>query len=365
MKVALIHDFLTQYGGAEKVLEAFQEIWPQAPIFTLFYDGKKLKDKFSRANVKISPIQNLPLALSFYRFYLPLMPAAIERFNLNEYDLIISDSSAFAKGVISKSTSLHISYIHCPTRYLWADSLRYLDNLKGAEKILSKFIAPALTNLRVWDYQATQRPDYLLANSNFIAQEIQHFYHRQAKTIYPPVETNRFFISEKQENYFLLISRLKPYKKIDLAIEAFNQLGLPLKIIGGGNIPSYKRKAKKNIEFLGFINEKTKVKYLSRAQALIFPQKEDFGITVLESMASGRPVIAYQAGGALETIVERETGLFFKKQTPEALAEAVDRFKSEDFDPAKIRQQALKFDKEVFKKKIKEFVNEAWKNKFN
>lgn len=361
MKVAIIHDFLTQYGGAEKVLEALHEIWPEAPIFTLFYDKKKLGDKFKNFEIKVSPIQNLPFALSFYRFYLPLLPAAIERFNLNEYDLIISNCSSFAKGVIFKRESLHLSYIHCPTRFLWADTHQYLDSLKGLEGFLRKIIAPVLTALRVWDAQASQRPDYLLANSNFIAKEIQHFYRREAQVIYPPVETDNFFISEQIENYFLLISRMRFYKKVDLAIEAFNQLGFPLKIIGGDR---HEKKARKNIEFLGFVDEATKAKYLSRAQALIFPQKEDFGITAVEAMAAGRPVIAFRGGGALETVIEKETGLFFDKQEPSSLAETIKKFKSEDFNPQKIRDYSLKFDKKIFKKNMEDIVKHAWQNKF-
>jgi len=370
MKVALVHDFLTQYGGAEKVLEALHEIWPEAPIFTLFYDQKKLGDKFKNFKIKVSPIQNLPFALSFYRFYLPLLPAAIERFNLNEYDLIISDCSSFAKGVITKRESLHLSYLHCPTRFLWADTHQYLDSLKGLEGFLRKIIAPVLTALRVWDAQAARRPDYLLANSNFIAKEIKHFYHREAHVIYPPVETDKFFISEQIENYFLLISRPRAYKKIELAIEAFKQLGLPLKIIGGDEKEIRLRRGgyggpRGNIEFLGFVDEATKAKYFSRAQALIFPQKEDFGITAVEAMASGRPVIAFGEGGALETVIEGKTGLFFDQQEPNSLAEIVKKFKSKNFNPQEIRAHSLKFDKKIFKKNIEDMIKHAWQNKFS
>jgi len=372
MKVALVHDFLTQYGGAEKVLLALHEIWPEAPVFTLFYDKKKLGDKFSAfggdLEIKVSPIQNLPLALRFYRGYLALMPAAIERFNLSQYDLIFSDASSFAKGVITPSKSIHFSYLHCPTRFLWADTYEYLDSLKGIEKILRKVIAPCLTALRNWDFAAAQRPQHLLCNSNFIKGEIKHFYHREAEVIYPPVETKNFFISRNLEKYFLLIGRFRSYKKIDLAIEAFNELGLPLKIIGGDKREIRLRQGfggpAGNIEFLGFVDEATKAKYLSRAQALIFPQKEDFGIVAVEAQASGRPVIAFESGGALEIISEGETGLFFKEQTKESLVEAVKRFKDKDFDPEKIRENSLKFDKEVFKERIKKIVSYVWQNKF-
>jgi len=362
MKVALVHDFLTQYGGAEKVLEAFHEIWPEAPVFTLFYNKKKLGNKFKDFKIKVSPIQNLPFAKSFYRFYLPLMPVAIERFNFDDYDLVISDCSAFAKGVIVRRGSLHISYLHCPTRFLWSDTHEYLDSLRGLEKILRKLVAPVLTGLRVWDYQAASRLDYLLCNSEFIKEEIKHFYKAEAQVIYPPVETDNFFVSDKIENYFLLISRMRGYKKVDLAIETFNKSGLPLKVIGSeGEI--YRKKAKKNIEFLGFVDEASKAKYLANCQALIFPQKEDFGITAIEAMASGRPVIAFRAGGAKETVIEGKTGLFFNEQTSESLGEAVKKFKSLSFNPEEIRNYSLKFDKEIFKEKIKNFINHVWQNK--
>lgn len=357
MRVALVHDFLTQYGGAEKVLQAFHQIWPQAPIFTLFYDPKKMGDQFKDYNIKVSPIQNLPFGAKKYRWYLPLMPSAIERFNLSKFDLVISDCSAYSKGVITQPHTRHISYIHSPTRYLWTDTHDYLDSLKGVEKIMSKFLAPTLTRLRIWDYLAAQRPDYLLANSQFIAQRIKHYYKRESQVIYPPVEIEKFKISKKVDDYFLIISRFRPYKRVDLAIQAFNQLKIPLKIIGAGEDQNLKKMAGPQIEFLGFVSDEEKARYLSQARALIHPQEEDFGITPVEAMASGRPVIAYQAGGVKETIVEGLTGRFFKEQTWESLAEAVIKFNHQDFDPEKIQAQAQKFSQTRFKKEILEFVN--------
>lgn len=358
MKVALIHDFLTQYGGAEKVLECFHEIWPQAPIFTLFYDKEAMANRFADCDIRVSPIQNLPFALKRYRWYLPLMSSAIERFNLKDFDLIISDSSAYAKGVITQPDTFHFSYIHTPTRYLWSDTHDYLDSLKGGEKIAGKIIAPLLTRLRMWDYLAAQRPDALIVNSKFVARRTKHYYHRESKVIYPPVETDKFKISRKIENYFLIVSRLRPYKRIDLAVQAFNQLKIPLKIIGGGDNQSLKKMAGPNIEFLDFVSDKEKIAYLSHCQALIHPQEEDFGIAAVESMASGRPVIAYQAGGALETVIEGKTGKFFKEQTWESLAEAVVKFNSEDFNPEEIRKYAQKFSQERFKREIRAFVED-------
>ena len=356
MRVALVHDFLTQYGGAEKVLEALHEIWPKAPVYTLFYDKRNLGDKFKNWEIRVSPIQNLPFGISHYRWYLALMPVAIERFDLREYDLVISDSSAYAKGVLTHGQTIHITYCHSPTRYLWSDAYEYLESLQGVEKIFKKFLPPLLTYLRNWDYLAAQRPDYFLTNSHFVAQRIKKYYHRDSEIIYPPVETGKFFLSKEIENYFLIISRFRPYKKIDLAIEAFNKLKIPLKIIGSGEDKSLRRIAKSNIEFVGSVSDEEKAKYLARCQALIFPQEEDFGITAVETMAAGRPVIAYKAGGASETVIENVTGKFFEEQSWESLAEAVIKFKSEDFNPEIIRQHALKFDKEKFKEKIKNFI---------
>lgn len=352
MRVALIHDFLTQYGGAEKVLESFHEIWPTAPIFTLFYDKKIMGDKFVDCDIRVSPIQNLPFGAKRYRWYLPLMPSAIERFNLKDFEVVVSDCSAYSKGVITQPNTLHFSYIHTPTRYLWSDTHDYLDSLKGGEKLAGKVIAPLLNRLRMWDYLAAQRPDVLIANSDFVAERIRHYYHRESKVIYPPVETDKFGISEKTGKYFLIISRLRPYKKIDVAVQAFNHLKIPLKIIGGGESESLKKIAGPHIEFLGFVSEKEKAEYLSHCRAFIHPQEEDFGITAVEAMAAGRPVIAYKAGGILETVEESRTGIFFKEQTWESLAEAVVRFRPDDFDPVKIREHALKFGQQRFEKEI-------------
>jgi len=355
MKVALIHDFLTQYGGAEKVLEALHEIWPEAPVFTLFYDRREVGDKFADWDIRVSPIQNLPFGASKYRWYLPLMPAAIERFDLRDYDLIISDCSAYTKGALTRTGLPHISYLHTPTRYLWSDTHHYINHLRGGERLFKKLLPPLLTYLRMWDYQAAQRPDHLIANSKFIERKINHYYHREAAVIYPPVETERCRLADQVDDYFLIISRIRPYKKVRLAVQAFNKLKIPLKIIGLGG-DDLKKIAKQNIEFLGFVPEEKKIDYLSRCQALIYPQQEDFGITAVEAMACGRPVIAYQAGGALETVIEGKTGKFFSEQTWESLAEAVIKFNPQEFDPAEIRQHAQKFSKERFKKEIKDFV---------
>ena len=364
MRVALVHDFLTQYGGAEKVLEVLHEIWPDAPVYTLFYDQRTLGDKFKDWDIRVSPIQNLPFGISHYRWYLGLMPVAIERFDLRNYDLVVSSSSAYAKGILAHPQTKHISYCYSPTRYLWSDAYDYLAGLTGAERIFRKLLPPLLTYLRNWDYLAAQRPDDLIAISQFIAQRIRKYYRREpSATIYPPTETEKFFISSQLENYYLLISRFRPYKKIYLAIQAFNQLKIPLKIIGTGHDKSLRQIAGPHIEFVGSVSDEEKAKYLSHCQALIFPQEEDFGLVAVEAMASGRPVIAYRAGGALEIVEENKTGVFFNDQTWESLAEAVIKFDVKKFDSVIIKERAEKFSKNNFKKELLALVNNLkWKD---
>lgn len=362
MKVALVHDFLSQYGGGERVLLAFLEIFPTSPVYTLIYDEKKLGDRFGHFDIKTSFIQKLPFGPSKYKMYLPLMPTAIESFNLEEFDLILSDSSSFSKGVLSRPSQLHICFCHTPTRFLWQESHYYLET-SGVFWPFKKFLPFILTKLRVWDYQAAQRPDFLIANSETVRERIKKYYRRDSEVIHPFVETDKFKISQKIEDYFLIAGRIVPYKRYDIVISAFNKLKLPLKVAGDGyGLPKLKELAKSpKIEFLGRVSDEKLQELYSKCQALIFPALEDFGIVPLEAMASGRPVIAYKRGGALETMVEEKTGLFFQEQTPESLLEVMRKFKPEKFDPKEIRKQAQKFDKNIFKKKIKEYLDRKWK----
>ncbi|MCX7779251.1 MAG: glycosyltransferase [Patescibacteria group bacterium] len=360
MKIALVTDLLTQLGGAEKVLEVLHEIYPEAPVYTLVYDEKKTKNRFSAYQIKTSFLQKLPLAKNFYRWYLPLMPRAIEKFDFHGYDFVFSICSAFTKGVIVPPKTKSICYLLTPTRYLWVEPEEYLRNLRGLENLARFFLPKVLDYLRKWDLTAIKRPNYLIAISQFIKKRIEKHYQRTPDAvIYSPVEVDRFFISKEIDRYFLIISRPRYYKRVDLVIQAFNKLKIPLKIIGmtreeGKNLCP---EIKSNIEFLGYLSEEEKAQYLAHCQALIHPQEEDFGITAVEAMASGRPVIAYRAGGALETVIENETGQFFDEQTWEALADTVIRFKPEEFNPEKIRTHSQKFSKEIFKEKIKNFIN--------
>ncbi|MBU3922794.1 glycosyltransferase [Patescibacteria group bacterium] len=356
MKIALVHDYLNQYGGAEKVLEAFTEIFPDAPIFTLIHDKKLFSDK----EVYTSFLQKVPFAVKKHRFFPPLMPMAIEKFDLSDYDVVLSDSASFAKGIITKPETLHICYCHTPTRYAWDDSHKYIREF--SLPIFSRtFVSLFLNYIRLWDREAAYRVDKFICNSKFVLKRINKYYKVDAKVIYPPVNINDFEISKNIDNYFLIVGRLLPYKRFDLAIQAFNKLGLPLKVVGDG--PQRKKLekiAEKNIEFLGEVKDLKK--YYQNCKALIFPQEEDFGIVAIEAMACGRPVIAFKGGGALESVIDGKTGIFFNEQDSDSLIRAVKNFDPKKFKPSKIRQHALKFDKEIFKKKIKDFVEKNYEN---
>ncbi len=359
MKVALVHDYLNQYGGAERVLEAFTQIFPQAPIYTLLYDEEKTGYAFKNRKIRTSFLQKIPLLKSHHRPFLMLMPLAIEQFDLSDYDLVLSDSASYAKGVITSPKTVHLCYCHTPIRYAWDDSHKYIEEF-GYPGLVRKFIPFFMNYIRLWDEQAAQRVDKFIANSHFVAQRIKKYYHREAEVIPPPVKTSLFYLANQPARYFLMVGRFLSYKRFDLAVEVFNQLGWPLKIVGDG--PERKRlerRAKPNIEFVGLVSDKKLKDYYAHCQAFIFPQEEDFGITAVEAMAAGRPVIAYQAGGALEIVEEGITGLFFKEQTNDCLAETIRKFKSVDFNSQLIREKAMKFDQENFKERIRKVVNQV------
>lgn len=359
MKVALLHDYLNQAGGAERVLLALANLYPQAPIYTLIHDPKRLNG-FEDKNIKTSFLQKMPLASSHIRWYLPLMPTAVEQLDLSDYDVIISSSSALIKGVITHPETLHICYCHTPTRYLWSEAHSYHKDIKEG-KLVKHFLPFILNRLRQWDQLASQRVDHFIANSNFVAQRIKNYYHRESEVIYPPVDTENFYISPELGNYYLVISRLKPYKRVDLVVKAFNKLNLPLKIIGTGEEEQKLRKmAKPNIEFLGPLSEEKKREYLSKCLAFINPQEEDWGITPVEAMASGRPVIAYGSGGVLETVIDGKTGKFFDEQSWEALIDTILKFKPHEYNPHLIKQHADQFNTKNFYFRMKNFVDNKW-----
>jgi glycosyltransferase involved in cell wall biosynthesis len=360
MRVALVHDHLIQQGGAERVLEAMQAMYPEAPTFTLYYDKESLKGDFGHKDIRTSFIQKLPFAKRKFRWLLPLMPYATETYDLSGFDVVISSTSAFAKGVITSPDTIHICYCHTPTRYLWSDTASYVDELK-ASGLVKKLLPFVLSQLRVWDKAAADRTDLFLANSKTVRDRIKKYYRRDSTVMYPPVDTDKFEISAAEKTYYLAGGRLVAYKRFDLIIEAFNRLKKPLKIFGTGPAEAeLRRLAGPTIEFLGRVSDTERARLFSGAIAFIHPQEEDFGLTAVESMATGRPVIAYQKGGARETVIEGETGTFFTEQTPEALMAAVENLKPERFDSAKIRQHAEKFSTTNFRRELSNFVSEAW-----
>jgi glycosyltransferase involved in cell wall biosynthesis len=360
MKVALIHDHLIQSGGAERVLEAMQDIWPDAPTFTLLYDPDRMDGTFGHRDIRTSFLQKLPGATSAPRWLLPLMPTATESYDLSGFDVIVSSTSAFSKGIIPPQDAIHICYCHTPTRYLWSDTHSYVESLKLPAPI-KYALRPLLTKLRTWDRLAANRVDRFIANSQTVASRIDRYYQKDSDIIFPPVDTDQFSISDRPKEYYLIGGRLVDYKRYDLVIDAFTKLGLPLKVFGSGPVEEDLRaRAGKNIEFLGRVSNEERAHLFSNAIAFLHPQEEDFGITPVESMAAGRPVIAYRKGGALETVIEGKTGTFFDRQEWEEIADTVMRFKHEQFDPQEIRKHAEQFSVEIFHKNLRTFVDKTW-----
>lgn len=357
MKIAIAHDWLTNMGGAEKVIINFTELYPEAPVYTTVYNGDNLDPSLQNINVKTTFLQKIKGANKKHQSLLPLMPMAWEQLDFNGYDVVLSSSSSCAKGLITSPDTMHVCYCHTPMRYAWEFYNEYMER----EKIgfFKRKLIPIIMNyIRIWDVISANRVDYFVANSENVAKRIRKHYRRDAVVIHPPVRASYFNISDIDEDYFVMVSRLVPYKRVDLAVEAFNELELPLVVIGGGPQEEYlKSIAKDNIKILGRQSDEVIKEHYAKCRAFIFPGEEDFGITPLEAQASGRPVIAFGKGGALETVVEGKTGVFFANQTKEDLKQAVEKFQTMIFDKQEIREHALKFDEEVFKKKIEDFVN--------
>jgi glycosyltransferase involved in cell wall biosynthesis len=365
MRVALIHDHLAQDGGAEKVLKILADMFPEAPIYTLLYEKKNADKYFKNRHIETSVIQKFPGGIKHYQWYMPFMPMAVEFFDLREYDLVISDTSSFAKGVITSTDTLHICYCHTPTRYLWDYTHQYINELKY-NKFFKKIISLVLNYVRIWDKQAADRVDTYIANSKAVKERIKKYYRCDSVVIYPPVEIDKFQIADGEEKnsdsdrYFLIGGRLAPYKRMDIVIEAFKRNGKKLKIFGDGVDRARLEEianGNKNIEFLGRVDDREKAKLYSHCLAFLNPQEEDFGITVIEAMASGRPVIAFSRGGAKETVLEGKTGLFFHEQTSGAIVKIVDKFYNYSWQPEEIRKQAEKFSVSKFKKELNDFID--------
>jgi len=362
MKVALVHDWLTGQRGGEKVLEVLAEIFPGAPIFTLFHFKGSQAEILEKRDIRTSFLQKLPFLKKRYRLYLPLFPLAAELFDLGEYELIVSSSHCVAKGVIPHPEALHISYIHSPVRYAWNQYFAYFspDRLSFFSRF---FIPPIIHRLRVWDVSSSARVDYFVANSENVGRRIKKYYRREADVIHPPADTD-FFSPPAQESareYYLIVSALVPYKRIELAIEAFNLRGEPLKVVGTG--PEFKKlrkTARSNIEFLGPVSPENLRSLYQKAKALLLPGEEDFGITALEAQACGTPVIAYGRGGARESIIPGKTGIFFSELTAASLDSALDKFQGLEFNKTIIRSNAMKFSRAAFKEKMTSYFEEKW-----
>lgn len=340
------------------MLQVLCALYPRAPIYTLLYDKNATGNVFEGRVIKTSFLQNLPLTKKHHRIFPLLMPLAIEQFDFSDYDIVLSISASFAKGIITKPQTKHICYCLTPPRFLWDNSQKFVEEF-GYPQLVKRFLPPFITYLRIWDKEASLRVDDFWSISNFIGNRIRKYYSKSSQVIYPPVNLAKFRISNRIGNYFIMVGRLVSYKRFDLAIKTFNQNGLQLKIIGTGpELNKLKKMANKNIEFLGLVSDEKLAELYSNAQACIFPQEEDFGIVPLESMASGRPVIAYRSGGAEETIFENKTGIFFDEQSAESIQIAIEKFQSIDFSPENCRKQAEKFDLAIFKDKVSKSIGE-------
>ena len=364
MKTAIVHDFFCNLGGSDQVAAVLHHLYPDAPVYTLLVSDRNRQGALLQGmNIRTSFLQRLPLARRHHEIYLPLFPRAVESFDLTGFDLILSSSHASAKGVIPAPEALHICYCHTPARYAWDLSYLYA---RRASWLLRWYIASVMHRFRIWDVTAASRVDHFVANSRFVARRIERYYRRPSTVIYPPVDTAYFTPGGEGGDYYLAVSRLTAYKQIDLAIEAFNRLGKPLWIVGDG--PERRRlkaMAGSNIRFLGALSREGVRDAMRGCRALIYPGKEDFGITPVEVQAAGRPVIAFGGGGALESVVDGVTGLFFGEQTTQALCEAVDRASHLSFDQDTIRRHAVQFDRELFCRKMSAFVRDKWDERLN
>ena len=361
MKVALVHEYLTNFAGSEQVLLALHELFPEAPIYTAIYDSSKCP-QFKNADIRTSFLQKWPLAKKKYHYYIPLLPLAVEGYDLSEYDLVISDSHIATKGVITKPDTIHICYCHTPIRYAWSPEVDPRASSSWLRRLASHY-------LRIWDVLAARRLDHWVANSTYIAERIKKFYRAEATVIYPPVDVTAFPFEEDVpvEDYYVLFGRLIDYKRPDLVVEAFNQLGKKLVILGRGPmLEQLQKMAKPNIEFITDYLPYDKIaKLFSKAAAMIFPVEEDFGIAMVDMLACGRPVIAYNVGGAQDIIKPGVTGQFFDRQTPEAIRKAVADFDPMRYDRKTIRAEAMTFDRQIFKDKMMAYIKKVTKERVN
>lgn len=355
MKIAIVHDWLTNMGGAEQLIINFKEIYPSSPVYTTFYNPDKLDDKLKNIDVRTSFLQGKKMVTN-HKKYFPLMPLAFERFNLKEYDVILSCSTCCAKGAKKRKDALHICYINTPMRYAYEFKNEYIGDMNPMKRILVNIL---LFFMRIWDKNNNKRIDYFIANSKEIQKRVKNTYNRDSVVINPPVRVDKFKISKTDKDYYFIVSRLVGYKRFDLAVKACSELNKKLIIIGDGpEREKLEKIAGPTVEFLGRQSDEVVSKYLSECKALLFPGLEDFGIVPVEAQACGRPVICYGKGGVLDTVIDGETGVYFQEQTVESLKEAILKFEKMKFDKKKLRKHAEEFSEENFQRKIKEFIDQ-------
>jgi glycosyltransferase involved in cell wall biosynthesis len=361
MKLALLHDWLNQNGGAEDVLEHLVRYYPAAPVHTSMYAPDLMPDSYRDWDIRVTWLDRLPGIHHHHQRYLPLYPLAFSRLDLSGYDVVLSNKSGFCHGARTGPNTLHICYCLTPTRYIW-DLASYLarENFGASVRLAARLVARLF---RRWDYAAAQRVDHFIAISREIQARIKRSYGRDSTIIYPPAEVaERFLPASQTEDYFLVVSRLVPYKRIDLAVQACTQLGLPLLVGGKGRDRArLEAMAGPTVEFLGYVPDEDLPDLFARCRAFIFPGLEDFGITPLQAQAAGRPVIAFRGGGALDTVIPGQTGVFFDEPSVESLTSALESFDDTPFDPATLRAHAMQFDSAVFRDAITGYVEHAWK----
>jgi glycosyltransferase involved in cell wall biosynthesis len=366
MKVAVVHEWLTTHAGSEKVVEQILQIYPQADLFALVdFLPADLREFIGNRSVTTSFIQNLPFAQKHFRQYLPLMPVAIEQFDLQAYDLVISSHHCVAKGVLTRPQQLHISYVHTPMRYAWDLQQQYLEQAGLNRGAKAPVVNAILHYLRLWDCLSVNRVDQFVANSQFVASRIAKIYRRPAQVIYPPVDVDKFSPHVPRGDFFLCVSRFVPYKRVDLVVAAFTQLGLPLVVIGSGSQTEMKQvqaMAGANVTLLGFQPDHIVQTYLETCRAFIYAAEEDFGITLVEAQAAGAAVISYGRGGATETVLSGQTGVLFPEQTVASLVAAVQTFlvQPPTTSPSQRHHHAQQFSRQQFRQQFTQFVEQHW-----
>jgi glycosyltransferase involved in cell wall biosynthesis len=364
MKLAIVHDFLLSYGGAERVIEQVHEIYPTAPIYTLRYNAEKMHHKMDGWDIRSSFVDNIPVVKDKgHTLAMSLYPLAIESFDFKEFDIVLSFSSTFAHGIITQPKTTHICYYHTPARFLWDYHFSYLKE-KGWDKGLkAPYAKKFLHKLRIWDYLAAQRPDVCFANSNTIKDRVSKFYRRESDTIYPGVEIDNYKATKEHQNYYVTVCRLTKPKRVELAVEACTKLKLPLHVIGTGEeLDNLKAIAGPTITFCGFLNDQEVADKLASAKALLWPNIDDFGLVPIEAMASGTPVVAYNKGGATETVVHGKTGVLFDNQTVDGLIKGIQELDNilPSPDAKAIRAHAEQFSKIAFQKNIKAIIDKEY-----